>query len=213
MTKLILVRHGQSEANLTRTYAGHSHIPLTELGKKQADRAGKYISENYKVDKIYASDCLRAFTTACGIANHLGMMEICTDYRLREVEAGKWEGRSFIELEKAYPEEYEKWRSDILNFWNEDGETVRQMHERFFPAVKEIAEKNDGKTVVIATHATPVRSMTTQVIYGSIDRMDEVPWAKNASITVINYENGEFSLELQAFEGHLLNIDSDDTKI
>lgn len=213
MTTLIIVRHGQSMANLSRVYTGHSHIPLTELGVKQAYKTGEYISENYKVDEIYSSDCLRAYNTACGIASHLGMPEIHTDKGLREVEAGKWEGRTFTELEEQYPEEYAKWRSDILNFWNEDGETVQQMHSRFLSAVTKIAEKNDGKTVVITTHATPVRSLTTHALYGSIDKMDDVPWAKNASVTVFEFENGVFSVKLQAYDEHLGDISTKITKI
>ena len=59
MTTLILVRHGQSVANLERIFAGHTDIPLTELGLLQAERTAAYLEE-YPIDCIYSSDLLRA---------------------------------------------------------------------------------------------------------------------------------------------------------
>ena len=59
MTKLLLVRHGQSEANSLSVFAGNYDIELTELGHKQAQCTAKYIADNYKVNKV--GDCFEYF--------------------------------------------------------------------------------------------------------------------------------------------------------
>ena len=59
MTTLLLIRHGQSEANKLGVFAGHFDAPLLPLGIEQAKKTAAYIAENYKVDKVYASDLKR----------------------------------------------------------------------------------------------------------------------------------------------------------
>ena len=61
MTRLILIRHGQSEANEQNRFAGQTNVPLTELGKIQAKSAAEYITKREKIDKIYSSDLQSGF--------------------------------------------------------------------------------------------------------------------------------------------------------
>ena len=63
MTTFILVRHGESMANKTKSYAGHIDIPLSEEGFLQAEAVSRYIEENFKVDAVYSSDLSRAYNT------------------------------------------------------------------------------------------------------------------------------------------------------
>ena len=94
MTRLILIRHGQSEANLTRRFAGHFNAPLTELGRSQAEKSAEYVAENYKVSKVYASDLARAFDTGLAIAQSHNI-PIYKTQQLREIFAGDWEGKQY----------------------------------------------------------------------------------------------------------------------
>ena len=73
MTRIILIRHGQSIANFIGKFAGHSDFDLTELGHRQAELAAGYLLKNEKIDKIYASDLLRAYNTAVPTAKALGL--------------------------------------------------------------------------------------------------------------------------------------------
>lgn len=68
MTKLIFLRHGESEYNRIKKYAGQLDVPLSEVGKQQAIIAGSYIAKNYKIDEIYSSNLSRAIETAQPIA-------------------------------------------------------------------------------------------------------------------------------------------------
>ena len=92
MTRLILVRHGQSQANEKRNFAGQTDSPLTDLGKEQALLTAEYISENYKVDVVYASDLQRAYYTGQKIAEKCGV-PIIKCQGLREIFVGEWENK------------------------------------------------------------------------------------------------------------------------
>ncbi len=63
MTKLILIRHGESVANRNHIFVGHTDVELEEKGVKQAELTAQYVYENFKVDKVYASDLKRAYET------------------------------------------------------------------------------------------------------------------------------------------------------
>ena len=202
MVTLILERHGQSEGNTREIFTGHTDIGLTPFGIKQVKKSAEYIVENYKVDKIYSSDLKRAVQTAEFVAEKTGL-EIVKSEKLRELYAGKWEGREFYEVEKNYPEDWKIWRNDMGNARCTGGESVKELGERFISAITEIAEKSDGKTVLITTHATPIR--VTQCLLGGhgLDYIKAMNWGTNASITVLKYENGKWTIVRENYDKHL----------
>lgn len=205
MTTILMVRHGESEANRNKVFAGNLDADLQHRGEKQAQKTAEFIANTYKVDKIYASDLKRAFKTGKALAD-LVSVEIVPDCRLREINAGKWEGETFDDLEKKYPEEYTTWRTDLGNARCTEGESTRELGERILAILTEIAEQNDGKTVVIATHATPVRAMQTHCIYGGFGRMQDVKWVSNASVSEFFFENGKFSCGKISQDEHLCDL-------
>lgn len=203
MTNIILVRHGQSAANLAHRFAGHSHFPLTELGVAQALKTAEYITGKYRIDKLYSSDLLRAFNTACPISEKLGMCPIITDTGLRELHAGKWEGHEWEELFRLFPEQTAVWQKKIDECRIDGGETVAEMAERSRRAILKIAEENNGKTVAITSHATVVRSFETFARFGTLDRMMEVDWPTNASVSVYVYDSGKIIADSYSVDEHL----------
>lgn len=200
-----MVRHGESEANRNNIFAGSFDADLQHRGEKQAEKTAEFIAENYKVDKIYASDLKRAFKTGKAVADRTGV-EIIPDRRLREISAGEWEGMKFDDIREKYPEAYTVWRTDLGNARCTGGESTKELGERILAALTEIAEQNDGKTVVIATHATPVRAMQTHCIYGDFGRMKDVKWVSNASVSEFFYENGKFTCGKISQDEHLSEL-------
>ena len=89
MTTLLLIRHGESMANRSGIFAGHFNAELEDNGVMQAKLTAKYIAENYKVDKIYSSDLIRAKSTA-GIISEVifGKNLNCELEGLREIDFG-----------------------------------------------------------------------------------------------------------------------------
>ncbi len=201
MTKLYLIRHGESEANRLRRFAGNYDIDLTELGYAQADRI-PLVFDSVQIDAIFASDLKRAYHTAVPLAHSRGL-EIIKEPDFREIRAGKWEGALFDEILAQYSADYSVWKNDIGNAVCTDGESVAHLAERVQCAITRIAEDYKGKTVVIATHATPIRSLLSLWETGSLTSMKAFSWVPNASVTTVSYENGRFSVDNIGYTGHL----------
>ncbi len=205
MTTLILVRHGESEANKVKVFAGNYDIPLSQHGHKQAQTTAKYLKENYKIDKVYASDLQRAYATGKYISEIFDI-PIVKEKKLREISAGEWEGKSFTHLEETYKEDYKEWRNDTGNARPTGGESVKELSERINSVLLKIAEENENKTVAIATHATPIRAMQSLVEFQGLDEMKNIRWVTNASVSVLEYENGKWKFKEICQDTHLEGI-------
>lgn len=99
-TRILLIRHGQSEWNLLGRWQGQADPPLTDLGRTQAHSAARRLGT---VDAIWSSDLQRAAETATIISGELGVGPVVLDDDLRERQAGEWEGLTRDEIEVSYP--------------------------------------------------------------------------------------------------------------
>jgi len=202
-TTIIAVRHGYSKTNVTNTFAGSLDAPLTEQGILQAKLAAEFLKK-YKIDKIYSSDLCRAYETAKPIAQALNA-DIEKNKNLREIFAGDWEGKNYMEIAEIYPEQYNLWINDIGNCTPENGESVRSFFVRIKNAVFEIAKNNEGKTICITTHATPIRVLKAITMGKNVDELGDTPWCANASISFFEFENDTLSLVNYGLTDHLGN--------
>jgi len=202
MTTLLLIRHGQSVANLENVFAGHLDKPLTELGVKQARLTAEYIKENFSVDAVYASDLSRAFATGKAVADAFGLKAV-PDKELREIYGGKWEGANYLTLPEEYPEEFGIWLSDIGHARCPEGESTAEVQRRMVAALRRIARDNEGRTVAVATHACVIRCVMSYCKDKSTENMKDVPWVSNASVTVLKAEKGEFFIKEAGIDRHL----------
>ena len=206
MTTIILIRHGQSMANLNKVFAGHFNAPLSPLGHKQAELTAKAVAERFPdIDKIYASDLLRAYDTGKHLAEILNM-EIIPDKAFREIYAGKWEGMKFDDILENYADAFGVWRTDIGNARCTGGESARELGARLFSRIKEIAVENDGKTVVVVTHAAAIRSLMAQCPEENFDGMKDIPFVSNASYSVLSADNGRFEFTEVSCDDHLADL-------
>ena len=202
MTRLLLIRHGESTANREEVFSGHYDIDLEEKGKLQAKQTAEYVVRTYQIDKVYASDLKRAYETGKAVADIIGI-DVVTDTRLREVYGGKWEAVKFLELPQLYPEDYKTWMEDIGNVRCTGGESIREMAQRVYDAVLEIAKENDGKTIVIATHATPIRALQSMIQTGGTEKMQQIRWVTNASVSELEYVDGCWKYIKIGYDEHL----------
>ncbi len=99
-SRLLLVRHGQSEWNALGRWQGQADPPLTELGRAQARAAARAIGA---VDVVFSSDLQRARQTADVIAEQIGVGPVIEDMGLRERDAGEWSGMTRDEIKERYP--------------------------------------------------------------------------------------------------------------
>ena len=203
MTKLIFVRHGYSEANKSHVFAGCTFdAPLSEQGKAQGDAVSSFIAQNFLVDRIVSSPMIRAQSTVKLLSEKTGK-QIETDEKFREIYGGEWEGKTFSDIEKIYPEEYVLWRTDFGYCRPVGGESFEELRERVVNAARRLAEESDGKTVVVATHAGAIRALLAGVKNLTDEEIKQTTWVPNASISVLAYENGTWTVEIEGFADYL----------
>lgn len=203
MTSFIIVRHAQSLANKDNIFAGHFDIDLTELGRKQAELAARYIQARFHVDKIYVSDLKRTCQTAEPIARLCKLEPIKTP-EFREIYAGDWEGMSFEKIQETFRDDYMLWRTDVGKAAPTNGESTQALGERVWKKLEEIAKENPDKTVVIVTHATPVRAVLCRLCGYAFSEMQNVGWTPNASATVVQTDGKEWTLLQTGIDEYLV---------
>ena len=205
MTRILFIRHGESEANEQGLFAGHLNVYLTDRGREQARLTAEFVAQNYSVDKVYASDLHRAFDTGKAVADRLGL-PITACPTLREIHAGEWDGVRFDDLADLYPADFHVWYTDRPNARCTGGESVAEAADRICAALTEIARENDGKTVVVASHATPISSFLALIHPKGLSSMPEIGWVPNASVTELTYENGKFAPVRIGMADHLADL-------
>ena len=188
-TIIYMIRHGESVGNQKRDFLGHTDLPITEKGAQQAHAAARYLASiDFRPDAVYASPlCRAAKTTEIALSLCDAPPAIYLD-GLREIYAGEWEGKNFEALDAAYPEERRVWKEDLGHATPVGGEAVASLYGRVVSTVLTIARENEGKTVFIGTHATPIRAVETYARGLSSDLMREVPWPSNASLSVYRFD-------------------------
>lgn len=206
-TLIYMIRHGESVGNQKRDFLGHTDLPITEKGEKQALAAAAYLSSiGFAPDSVYASPLCRAYkTTLLALSLCEAPAPICLD-GLREIYAGDWEGKNFDALDVEYPEERRIWREDVGHARPVGGESVAQLYGRVVSTVLTIAKENLGKTVFIGTHATPIRAVETYARGKSVDLMCEVPWPANASLSVYRFDGERLISVAYSFDDFMKDV-------
>lgn len=202
MVKFLIVRHGYSLSNKGGTFTGQLDIGLSEEGLKQAKLVSDYVLKNHKVDKIYSSDLSRAVDTIKAVAEKTGL-EICPLKEFREAFCGEWEGLTVDVIKERYKEDYEGWINGKANAHPTGGESIEQIGERALKKITEIAKESEGKTVLIATHGGVIKAMQRIWLKLPTEKLVEVPWVTNASLSIVNYENGEFTIVKMGEDSYL----------
>jgi len=152
-TLLYLVRHGITKWNDERRYQGHRDLPLSETGRLQAEKVARRL-QGVDIAAVYSSDLARAMDTAhfVGKGHRLPVIPL---EELREIDVGKWEGKSFEELRHKESELLEHWLSDIVNNPIPGGESYAQLRDRVIPKIMELARTHKGSSICIVSHSGP----------------------------------------------------------
>jgi probable phosphoglycerate mutase len=196
-TRLCLVRHGETNWNREKRAQGQLNIPLNVKGLAQAEAlAGELARERF--DHIYSSDLKRALQTAAPIATALGL-PIRRSVALREKSDGLWEGLTFADVARLYPEEHALYRERRRDFVIPGGESLEHFAARISAQLRAIAARHEGETVLIVAHAG-VLDIGFRLATGlSLGEKRDKP-VVNAAPNWIVYEDGAFSLESWADE-------------
>lgn len=164
-TRLLLLRHGQTELSVERRYSGRGNPALTELGRSQAEAAARYLGERGGVDAVVSSPLGRAHETASAAAKELGL-DVVVDDDLIETDFGLWEGMTFSEAAQRDPELHGSWLRDT-NVTPPGGESFDTVAQRVRRARNRIVEQHAGSTVLVVSHVTPIKTMLRLALDGN----------------------------------------------
>ena len=128
---------------------------------------------------------------------------INTDPAFREVDVGEWTLQLISDVEKNYPDLLLSYRSSVGEFRFPGGESFEDTEKRASEALKRIAEKHDGQTVLIVSHGGTIRTMICHLLGYPIKELHRVSSVRNASVTVAEYENGKAEILLRGDISHL----------
>ncbi len=189
--EILLLRHAQSEGNLLGQFIGHTDVNITDLGFRQAQAVKEFL-KGVKIDAVYSSDLKRALQTVKPTADDHGL-SIITDADLREIWGGDWEGVPFDKIPELFPEDQKKWFADPIDSAPTNGESIRQIYTRVERFMNKLVKKEDGKRVLLTSHATTLRVLEC-FLRGGLENWEKLPYVSNASITTYRYEDGKYTL-------------------
>ena len=202
MVRFIIVRHGYSVANKEKRFAGQLDCPLDDVGLSQAQSIAEALAAYGRIDAIYSSDLSRAYQSVKPLAERLGL-PIHINKNLREINVGKWQGQLIEDVRRQEPERFEAYRVNPGLFRFEEGESYGDAMVRGKRALDEIAAENEGKTVVIGTHGGIVRALRIVLNGLPPERLGELAHVGNASLTVLDYEQGQVVWHCIGYTEHL----------
>lgn len=179
--RLFLIRHGETQWNVTLQYQGHANIPLNERGREQARRTAARMRP-WGVQTLYSSDIARAWQTAEIIGAALGLNPIPMP-ELREIDVGLWEGLTPEELYRRFPDHMAEYRRDPARTVRLGGESYAQLQARALVALEHIQKTHaPDEAVAAVSHGGTIRALLCHVIGLDLANFGRI-WLDNGSIT------------------------------
>lgn len=195
-TRIILIRHGETEFNFNKRYCGFLNVPLSQRGKKQAQCLYKRLKK-IKIHKIYSSDRIRAIQTAEIVFKKT---RIEKNPGLREIHFGCFEGLTYEEIMQKYPVVYKKWLKDPFSVKIPKGEHLRDFKKRITGTLNKIISGNPNKTIALVCHGGVISILITSILKTK-KFWEQIP--HSASMSIIEYKNDSGRIRLLNDIAHL----------
>jgi alpha-ribazole phosphatase len=162
LSKLLLVRHGNTKGNSAERFWGQTDVELGAVGKRQAEQLRDRLTTE-KIDAVYTSNLRRASATAEIIASH-HQLEVITCAELHEINFGKVEGLTFKEISQLYPELVKVWPTRDLAFRFPGGESIGDLNNRVTKFLDRLEKHAPEETVLIVAHAGVLRLLICHLL-------------------------------------------------
>lgn len=180
MTRIIFVRHGETDWNVTHRYQGQTDIPLNDKGKHQAELVAKRLASE-EIAAVYASDLTRAIYTAKAIAKK-HQLDVIPMAEFREISFGEWEGSSFSSLDIGARGQIDKIFTDPANIEVPGGENFQQVQARAVRGIEKLIAKHPDETVVVVSHGAAIRTILCHALGMSLANV----WSIRQDNTAVN---------------------------
>ena len=209
MTRIYLVRHGQTAWNKEEIFRGRTDVPLNETGLREAELAGEYFRE-MEIHEIYSSPLLRAWETAQKIAE-VQRLEVRPLQGIIDMRFGEWEGQSLKDVQRKDGQRFQQWRNEPHRVRIPGGESLDEVRDRAMAVLEETIQSNSGKTLLFVSHR-----VVNKVILCSILGLDNSHfWQIGQDTTAINliqHRDGKYVLSLLNEACHLKRLQPEGVK-
>lgn len=152
--RLLVIRHGESEADILRVCEGRADFGLTERGHRQAEAMGSYVGQNYQIDKIYCSTLKRAVQTAEHLGAKVGL-PLILDGHLMEFNNGLLAGLEYSVAEKKYPRVEMPLHSAVY----EQESALDFRYRAEYMLSKLTSEHEEDSTIAVLTHGGMINQL------------------------------------------------------
>ena len=190
-TRVVAVRHGETDWNVEARFQGHLDIPLNVTGRWQVARMAQALVDE-GIAAIYTSDLSRAVQTAEALGEALSL-PVVIDTRLRERSFGVFQALTFAEVEARWPAEACRWRQRDPDFAPEGGESLTAVSARCIGAVTALARAHAEQAIAVITHGGVLDCLYRAATH--IDLHTQRSWPLgNASINRLLYTGEGWAL-------------------
>ena len=207
-SRIILVRHGETDWNKEGRFQGQIDIPLNETGKNQAQKASTYL-KSIDFSKAYSSSMSRPLETAKIILGKKSNLSILKIDELLEISHGLWEGKLEKEIKTTWPEMLKKWHQEPENVIMPEGESIEDVSKRSLNAWQNICKnQNKNDITLVVAHDAVNKTLICNLLGLSYSQIWTIKQG-NGGITVIDiFDNPDKDNVLSALNitTHLGNI-------
>jgi probable phosphoglycerate mutase len=185
-TRVLLIRHGQSEGNAAGRFGGHTATPLSALGREQALATAQALAGE-EFTAIYSSDLLRAVETATPLARLTGL-QVQQSPAFRERGVGVMEGLSFEEAAEQHPEQYAALLRRDFDHVLHGGESYRQLLDRASRELDQAIRRHRGSRIALFTHTGTICILALHLM-GALDAPELRPvWIASSNCGITRFD-------------------------
>lgn len=202
--KIYFIRHGETVWNTLKIFQGSSNSPLTEKGREQAKKLGEKL-KNTEFTNFYSSPMGRTIETSQLI---IGDRDIKIEFieEFKEISVGRMEGVPREKFEKDFPEQYHNFFFNPKDYDPTpfDGETYPHLLERVQIGLNKIIQNHEKDDIVaVVSHGVTLKAIFKIIKNMSFEELGEAPVPKNTSLSIVDYTDGKYTIEVFSDISHL----------
>jgi probable phosphoglycerate mutase len=202
-SRLVVVRHGETQWNVAGRIQGHTDSPLTAAGRAQAEAIGARL-EKESFECLVSSDLGRAWQTAEAIARRTGHA-IVANPRIRERHFGEGEGLTYDEVDARWPEGFSRTRQTDPDYVIPGGESRRQLYERIRDEFESLARDAAGGCHAVVCHGGVLAILYRHIHGIPLGEPRAIP-IPNASYNALRHDGGRWVVEAWGDTAHLAGV-------
>ncbi|MFJ2746082.1 bifunctional RNase H/acid phosphatase [Streptomyces sp. NPDC087440] len=201
---LVLLRHGETLLTPEKRFSGSggSDPELSAVGRKQAEAVAASLAARGTIQAVVSSPLTRCRETAEAVAVRLGL-PVRIEKDLRETDFGAWEGCTFAEVRQRYAEDLDDWLASPDAAPTGGGESFAAVAERVEAARERLVKEYAGRTVLVVTHVTPVKTLVRLALGAPPESLFKMELSAASLSAVAYYADGNASVRLLNDTSHL----------